>query len=188
VGGRFEVFDPGTGRGKVNAELRLVQRYGEELGLIFGNVTDHGTGPGEETTGKGTLTANTRISFVEVNGTFDVIGQIGGTLDSTAMSAVIQSAGCTDPYEQFAFDLPTAEGRQRRQEPRRTQPDKRRVWRAGGRDQLPGRPARPTAPRKALRERTGEEPVGPAGEGVALTQEGPDQRVRRCKTRAERII
>ncbi len=112
VSGRFEVFDPDTGRRKVNAEFRLVQRSGEELGLIFGNVADHGTGPGEETTGTGTLTANTRISFVEVNGAFDVIGQIGGTSDATAMPAVIQSGGCTGPYEQFAFDLPTSETEQ----------------------------------------------------------------------------
>lgn len=112
VAGTFRVFDPATGRTKVDARFRAVQRYGEELGLIFGNVIDGGSGPTEETTGAGELTANIRISFVEVDGAFDVLGQIGGTSTSTEIPAVIQSGGCTGPYERFAFELPTSEAEQ----------------------------------------------------------------------------
>lgn len=110
VSGEFEVFDPDTGTKKVDAEFQLVQRYGEERGLIYGKVADQGTGPGEETTGAGTLVANTRISFVEVNGAFDVVGQIGGTSDSKDMPAVIRSGKCSGPFERFAFDLPQSPG------------------------------------------------------------------------------
>lgn len=106
--GRFEVFDPGTGKRKVDAELHAVQRYGEELGLIVGKVVDPGSGPGEETMGAGSLTANVRVSFVEIDGAFDVIGQIGGTSDVQAMPAVIQTGGCTGPFEPYSFDLPTS--------------------------------------------------------------------------------
>lgn len=95
VRGRFEVFDPVTGKKKVDAAFQLVQRYGEELGLIVGKVADQGT-----------LMANTRISFVEANGTFDIVGQIGGTSELKEMPALIQGGGCTGPFEPFAFDLP----------------------------------------------------------------------------------
>lgn len=110
VSGKFEVFDPDTGTKKVDAEFHLVQRYGEQRGLIHGKVADQGTGPGEETMGTGTLVANARISFVEVNGAFDVVGQIGGTSESKDMPAVIRSGKCSGPFEQFAFDLPQSAG------------------------------------------------------------------------------
>lgn len=106
VRGTFEVFDPDTGKKKVDATFHFVQRYGEERGVIVGRVVDEGTGPSEETTGAGTLVANVQISFVEEDGTFDVVGQIGGTSDSTQMPAVIQRGHCTGPFEDFAFDLP----------------------------------------------------------------------------------
>lgn len=110
VRGTFEVSDPDTGKKKVDAVFHLVQRYGEERGLIFGNVSDQGTGPTEETIGAGTLMANALVSFVEEDGNFDVVGQIGGTSDSTEMPALIQQGGCTGPFEDFAFDLPSTGG------------------------------------------------------------------------------
>ena len=76
------------------------------MGVIFGEVADEGSGPGEETMGAGTLVANMRITFVEENGAFDIVGQIGGTSASISLPAVIQSGGCTGPFEDFAFDLP----------------------------------------------------------------------------------
>lgn len=106
--GRFLVFDPATGKRKVDADVHVVQRYGEQSGLIVGKVVDPGAGPGEETMGAVALMANVRVSFVEVGGVFDVIGQIGGTSDVKTMPAVIQTGGCTGPFESFAFELPTS--------------------------------------------------------------------------------
>ncbi len=92
IGGSFEVFDQVTGRKKVDATIHAVQRYGQERGVIVGKVFGS-----EESTGVDTLVANVQVDFVEENGAFDAVGQIGGTSDSAQMPAVLQNGESTEP-------------------------------------------------------------------------------------------
>lgn len=102
VEGRFRVFDPATGQRKVEAEFHLVQSYGNQLGLIVGKVFDQ--------RGISNLMANVRVGFMEENGVFDVVGQIGGQTDLGVLPAVIQTGGCTGPFVPYSFDLPASPG------------------------------------------------------------------------------
>lgn len=93
--GRLRVFDPGTGRKKVDARVDVVQHYGEQVGILVGEVD-----------GGSVIVGNVRIGFVEQDGQFDIVGQIGGETDRPNMPAVIQSGRCSGPFEPYEFDLP----------------------------------------------------------------------------------
>lgn len=93
--GRLRVFNPSTGRMKLNSRVHLVQHYGDQVGVLVGTTADGSS-----------IVANVRIRFTEVNGNFDIVGQVGGQSDSKTMPAVVQRGKCSGPYEPYAFDLP----------------------------------------------------------------------------------
>lgn len=98
--GTFTIRDPRTNQLKADGTLKDSGTAEISQGVLFGQVHDQGTGPGEETQGAGQIIANFRTTFGA-----GITTQIGGTTADGRIPAVIWSGECTGPFERFEGDI-----------------------------------------------------------------------------------